>query len=104
MAIPRNEADLEAELERLYQKGGTLGYWAKRFHQRFTPGGPLYKGGVAAVRTELMKTHTAGLEVLKQHKRLDLSLERLVLNRKWKHLFTDAERVIAKLKLNAASK
>jgi len=104
MAIRRNEADLEGELECLYQEGGTVGYWAKRFHQRFTPGGPLYKGGVTAVRTELMKTRTAGLEVLKKNKRLDLSLERLVLDRKWKHLFTDAERVIAKLKLKLASK
>ena len=52
----------------------------------------------------MMKTNTDGLEFLGKQKRLDLSLEQLVLNRKWKHLFTDAERTIAKLKLALISK
>lgn len=104
MPTQRNKADLEAELERLYQEGKRLGYAAKRFRQMFTQGGKRYKGGVDAVRTELMKPETEGLEFLKKQGRLDMSLERLVLNRKWTHLFNDCDRAIAKIKLALISK
>ena len=80
MAEVHDEADLEHALEVLYQEWGSLGFWARRLHQEFSPGRKKYIGGVAAVRTALT-SRTLGFSFLRQHKRLDLSIEQLEIGR-----------------------
>jgi hypothetical protein len=94
-----DEADLEVELLHLYKQWGALGYWAKRFHQMFSPHCKRYKGGVAAVRSVLYKNETRGFSFLEQHDRLELSVECLVLKPEWHQLFNDRDRNRTKEKL-----
>ena len=94
-----DEADLEAELERLYRQWGALGYWAKQFHQTFSRGRKKYKGGVAAVRSVLVKDTTDGFAFLKERNRPDLTVETLVMKPECQRLFTDVDRRIASMKL-----
>lgn len=93
-----NEAALERELERLYQRWGGLGFWAKRLHQKFTPGRAKYVGGIAAVR-HVLKSPTSGLAFLREHDAMDQSVEKLILRPEWKDLFSDEDRVIARRRL-----
>jgi hypothetical protein len=88
MTTPRDERDLESELLRIYEEGGKLGYWAKRFYQMFTPGCQRYVGGVAAVRKVLEAGGaTSGLTAVVHLGRQDLAVEELVLGERWGHLF-----------------
>ena len=103
MAKLHNEAALEEALESLYQEWGRLGFWAKRFHQKFSPGRKNYLGGVAAVRG-VLSSRTDGLSFLALHDRLDLSLENLILQPEWKHLFCDADRILAQERLQRPPK
>ena len=93
------EADLERELECRYQEWGELGLWAKRFHQRFSPGRKRYEGGVAAVQRMLMKDPSRGFVYLRDRNRLDLTVEQLVLQPECGRLFTEAERSLARGRL-----
>ena len=103
MAEVHDEAALEAALEVLYHEWGSLGFWARRLHQEFSPGRKRYIGGVAAVRS-VLTSRTHGFSFLRQHKRLDLSIERLVLKPEWNHLFYDEERALARKRLERISK
>ena len=103
MAEVHNEAALEHELEVLYQEWGSLGFWARRLHQEFSPGRKNYIGGVAPVRS-VLTSRTHGFSFLRQHKRLDLSIERLVLKPEWSQLFSDKDRALARKRLERISK
>ena len=62
-------------------------YWARRIYQEFScPEGAPFQ--------------TAGFIFLKEHGRLDLSVESLLLKPKWKDLFTDQDRAVAREKLS----
>ena len=53
-------------------------------------------GGLAAVKTLLhRKDYSDGLVALWEGKCLDVSMEALVLNRRWTALFTDEDRAVA---------
>jgi hypothetical protein len=102
MANAHDERGLEAELHRIYLEGGKLNppYWARRFYQMFTPHCKRYVGGVVAVRNALSKGgQSSGIQTVKQHGRLDLAVETLVLNSEWTHLFNDYDRAQAKQNL-----
>src|ERR1019366_3400609 len=94
-----SEEELEAALQGLYYKWGGLGYWARRFYQKFSRHCKRYVGGVQAVRS-VLPFQTPGFIFLKEHGRLDLSVEALLLTPEWKGLFTDEDRAIAREKLS----
>jgi hypothetical protein len=82
------EHDLNVELLRIYKECGKFGYWPKRFYQMIAPHCERYVGGTAAVRKLLeVGGEASGLIRLIDENRLDLSIETLVLNPKWSHLF-----------------
>jgi len=102
MAIPHDQSDLEAELLRIYEEGGRLDppYWARRFYQLFMPHCVRYVGGVEAVRRMMASGGLSyGLQLVKSRNRLDLSVENLVLDNDWTHLFNDADRTLARSNL-----
>lgn len=103
MAKVYNEAALEEALEDLYQEWGALGFWAKRLHQKFSTGRKKYVGGVAAVRS-VLNSRTYGFAFLRERKRLDLSIEKLVLKPEWKDLFCVEDREQARKRLEGMSK
>jgi hypothetical protein len=94
-----NEENFEGALRDLYYQWGSLGYWANRFYQKFSRNCKLYVGGIQAVRS-VLPFQTPGFIFLKEHGRLDLSVESLLLKVEWKELFTDQERDIARQKLS----
>ena len=72
-----------------------LGYNAIRFLQLLSE-----KGGVEAARILISKEGgTYGFEVLWENKRLDLSVEALVLKPKYRELFTETERETCRKRL-----
>jgi hypothetical protein len=87
----------EAALRELYYKWGSLGYWANRFFQKFSPHCKFYVG-VEAVRS-VLPYETDGFRFLKKESRLDLSVEELILKPQWRSLFTDKELAVAARKL-----
>jgi hypothetical protein len=93
-----DEAALEEALEQLYQQWGVLGFWAKRFHQTFTPGRMRYIGGVAAVRS-VLTARTDCFAFLRACNCLDLSVENLILNPEWERLFGEEDRAMARGRL-----
>jgi len=101
MAQVYNEAALERVLEDLYQEWGRMGFWAKRLHQKFTPGRKRYIGGIASVRSVLM-SRTDGFAFLKEHNSLRISVESLILEPRWKELFCDNDRELAQNRLDRA--
>lgn len=72
-----------------------LGYTATRFMQLVSQ-----KGGVQAAKQLIAKEGgTYGFEVLWENKRLDLSVEALVLRPEYESLFSDEERKLCKDRL-----
>jgi hypothetical protein len=99
-----NEAALEEALQGLYEQWGRdLGFWARRLHQKFTPGRKNYVGGVAAVRS-VLNSRTAGFSMLQEQGRLDLSIESLILQPEWESLFLDSDRTLARARLSRMSR
>jgi hypothetical protein len=95
-----DERDLEAELHRLYLECGKLGYWARRWYQLFTPGCKNYVGGIRTVRKTLdTGGRSFGMSKVREMNRLDLTVEALVLDSKWKHFFDDSDRAKARRNL-----
>lgn len=74
-------------------------YWARRIYQEFSSHCKRYVGGIQPVR-RVLPFQTAGFIFLKEHGRLDLSVESLLLKPKWKDLFTDQDRAVAREKLS----
>jgi hypothetical protein len=98
-----NEAALENALETLYQKWGRMGFWAKRLHQKFTPGRKRYIGGIAAARS-VLAGGTDGFAFLREHDCLQLSVEALILKPEWQELFGQTDRALAQKRLDLARK
>jgi len=72
-----------------------LGYTASRFMQLVSQ-----KGGLQAARQLILKEGgTYGFEVLWENKRLDLSVEALVLQPEYESLFSDEERMLCRNRL-----
>jgi len=103
IASVHNEAALEHALEDLYQEWGAMGFWAKRLHQKFTPGRARYAGGIAAARG-ILTSRTGGFAFLKEHECLDLSIEHLILRPEWRGLFCDDDRRLAQRRLERAKR
>jgi hypothetical protein len=100
MSVPlvKDETALEEALEQLYRQWGALGFWAKRFHQTFSPGRKRYIGGIAAVRS-VLTAPTIGFGFLKRLNCLNLSVENLILKPEWEHLFGEEDRAMARERL-----
>ncbi len=82
------------ELARLCER--EIGYRPARFLQFFQE-----KGGLGAVRLLLTKSDVSyGLEILWEHKRLDLSIEALVITPPWSGMFNEVELAAARRKLS----
>jgi hypothetical protein len=92
------EQDLERALYFLLQQW-RLGQRVERFYQMFTPGEKAYKGGVAAVQCLLRESRPGVFDFLKAKGKLGLSVESLVLRPAWEHLFSNADKAIARLKM-----
>jgi len=72
-----------------------IGYTATRFMQLISQ-----KGGLLAAKQLIAKEGgTYGFEILWEHKRLDLSVEALVLKPEYVTLFSDEERMLCKDRL-----
>ena len=86
-------------LERVYRETGRqCGYWAHRFRQLVAN-----RGGVAAAKRLLARDAISpGFAVLSEKGRLDLSMEVLVLDPQFRELFSEAERVAARGRLEHA--
>lgn len=65
----------------------------------FTPGEKEYKGGVAAVQTLLREKGSGSFKFLRARGKSGFSVESLVLRPAWDHLFSDADKSLARLKL-----
>jgi hypothetical protein len=86
----------DAAMRQIYDRARSeCGYNATRFLQMLAE-----HGGVKTAKL-LLDDHTMseGLTALWERKRLDISMEALVLQEEWAPLFTDAERAAARTKL-----
>jgi len=101
-AVPKALTPFEAALRERYYAWGSLGYWANRFYQKFSPHCKLYIGGVEAVRA-VLPYETPGFRFLKKHGKLKLSVEALMLEEPWRHLFTESELAMAAKKVGRDS-
>ena len=86
------ESDFHAAIHRIYARAhDECGYRATRFLQMIDQ-----KGGLETARQLLRsRNHSDGLTKLWECKRLDLSMEALVLHPEWESLFTLQERLAA---------
>jgi hypothetical protein len=87
----------DAAMRRVYDRARTeCGYTATRFVQMLGE-----HGGLKTAKL-LLDDHTMseGLTALWERKRLDISMEALILQDEWHSLFTDEERAIARRKLD----
>jgi hypothetical protein len=93
------EAQLHEEMIAIYYQGGReIGYWARRYLQKVRK-----VGGLQAAKGWLKpkSNSTSGLQRLAEKKRLDLSLEALVLRKPWSTLFTAEELQVAQQRINS---
>lgn len=90
------EAAFDAAMHQVYQSAlSECGYRATRFLQLVDT-----HGAVAAAKQLLQsRKHPEGLTKLWECKRLDLSMEALVLEEPWRSLFTEEELGIARKRL-----
>ena len=104
MANLATEADLEAAILEFWKEERRLGFPAGYLYQMFTPGCENYIGGIRTLSTIIRNAPTAGFLFVRRHNRLDLAMEHLVLDKRFAHLFTDEDRVIAEFTLEHFSK
>lgn len=83
------ESSFNSDMQNIYKTAKKeLGYNATRFLQIISQ-----LGGLQAAKKLISKDGgTYGFEILWEHKRLDLSVEALVLRTGYQELFTDEER------------
>ena len=96
------ETEFHEEMVSIFHKSGkATGYWPRRFLQKVRK-----VGGLQAAREWLSpgKGLSPGLQRLAKEKRIDLSMEALVLKEPWSRLFTEDEIKQARRRLAAASK
>lgn len=81
-------------------------YWRASSECRYRPAFFLRMvgehGGVGAARAMISGTASEGFAKLRDLGRLDLSVETLVLQERWRVLFTDEERALARQRLDGA--
>ena len=92
------EAWLTREMEQLYRK---LGQATGRYPSRYL-GMVRRRGGLGCAKTLLARPEGDRLKDMRAMGRLDLSVEALVLDQRFTHLFTPQERAIARARLEAA--
>jgi hypothetical protein len=95
-------AQFHQEMLDIYTKSGkATGYWPNRFLQKVRK-----VGGIAAAKEWLQpeKGLSPGLQRIAREKRIDLSMEALVLREPWNKLFSDEEIKEAKRRISAAEK
>ncbi len=87
------EKELESALLDLYEKWKEIGYRAGFFRRMLYPSDRIYKGPVGTVKHLLGKTPTenSGFERLRRARRLDLTIEALLNEKKWHSLFEEWE-------------
>ena len=91
------EDAFHARMRRIYEEAKAIGYPATRFIQMVEE-----MGGLATAQVLLASDKPSdGLTHLWEKKRLDLSLEAVILEEQWHPLFSDAERAHARRKLQA---
>ena len=78
----------------IYEEAKSFGYKPTMFRRMIAD-----HGGVETARRLIRGSATSGFEKLWENKRLDLSVEALVLRPEWRTLFTDAERDLARRRL-----
>ncbi len=96
------ETKFHEEMVSVYYKAGLeIGYWANKFLQMVRK-----DGGFGAARKLLKsgKGLSPGLQLLAKEKRVDLSLEALVLKDPWKELFTEKEIGEARKRIEVVSR
>ena len=91
------EDEFHQKMEDIYHVAASLGYrptyFLRMIHEH---------GGVAAAKRLLYASEAqSGLTKLWELKRLDISMEALVLHERWNPLFSNAERQKARERLNA---
>ena len=89
------ENSFHREMAEIYQKVAYWGYNASYFRQMLTDNGGLQTAKILLHKPGLQYGFTALWEM----KRLDLSMEALVIRNPWKTLFTEDEIKIAKIRL-----
>src|ERR1700694_5012722 len=98
--VERSEAERQfdhAMIETYEAAGKQTGYWAHRFLQMVRR-----RGCVDAARKLLADSEVSdGFLKLRKAARLDLSVEREVLRPKFEGLFTEAERAVARQRLDS---
>ena len=88
--------DFDHAMMQIYvQAKQQAGYTATRFHQMLTE-----HGGVETAR-RLLPQMSDGFAALYRRGRLDLTVEALVLKPKWRDLFSEEERELARGRLQA---
>lgn len=94
---PGTPEEFTQRMLRIYTDGrDQIGYTAHRFREKVNR-----DGGVTAAKYWLRRgsSATEGFIRLLDHGRLDLSMEAVVLERRWAHLFTQAELTVARNRL-----
>lgn len=94
----KNESSFHADMVEIYRKTGEqFGYWPTRYLQMVRK-----RGGVATAKKLLEARDVSdGFMRLVRERRLDLSVEYLVLKPRYASLFTDKERALARDRLSA---
>ena len=89
------EPDFDQEMESLYRRTGVAtGYWAGYFLRSVRR-----EGGLAVAKKLLGKPPSQGFEELEKARRMDLSVEALVLEKHYAHLFSPEELETARQRL-----
>ena len=90
------ENKFDSDMQNIYKTAKKeLGYKATRFLQLLSQ-----VGGLQSAKILIAKDGgTYGFEVLWEYKRLDLSVEALVLKPEYKELFTDEEKTLCQKRL-----
>jgi hypothetical protein len=99
------EKELEIALLDLHRKWGTIGYHANYFKRMLTNRNPrYYKGPVGTVRHLLSGpiAPASGFNRLVQAGKTNWTVEALLQDDKWKHLFGNAELLKARARLRQA--
>src|SRR5438128_928977 len=93
------KSELQQQMLAAYQRAGEeVGYWGRRFRQAV-----LRKGGLATAKRMLQSPASAravGLSAMLRANRTDLTVESLVLQRRFRQLFTADELREARRRLN----
>lgn len=99
------EKELESELLNLYERWKATGPPKNIFLRmvKKTRDKRLYKGPVGTVRYLLIGEPASGFKDLVRAGRLDWTVEALILQPKWKPLFSDRELAKAKARIAAAN-